>query len=84
MYNFNLYCFVVLFGMARAPKHFRNMDEFRSYVVLCAIRDREGFLDAVGGEYGKHDESNAKIIMETREELKTMYVMYEEYERKSS
>lgn len=56
----------------RTPKHFCNAKEFDAYILGCAIRDREGFLDSLAGCDGPEFPEFQQAARETRAEITAM------------
>jgi uncharacterized membrane protein len=55
-------------SLSAFPKHFPNVLDFDEYVLRCAIRDREAFLDGL-----ERLPDYAGIAKETRAEIEAMH-----------
>lgn len=62
---------------SQTPDHFDSRGEFSAFILRCAIRDRESFLEAV-----RHT-GHADIITETELELNAMHERLESLEKRS-
>lgn len=55
----------------RTPRHFDERG-FSRYILQCALRDRETFLEALTPPYGEPDAERRRDIEETKAEIDAM------------